>query len=208
MKLFCSYIVILFLALSCSNPAVKNKNEASLPIIGEKKLGANGDTIEHSVGAFRFINQFGDSISESIIDNKIFVADFFFATCQSICPVMSKRMGMVQEEFSTDPDFVILSHTVNPAHDSVSVLKEYGERYGAVKGKWHLLTGNKSVIYSLAKNSYLLNAVEEDGTPEGFLHSELFMLCDKKKRLRGIYDGTDSMQVIQLIADIKKLKSE
>jgi protein SCO1 len=180
-----------------------------LPVIGEKQLSPNGsDTIYHTVGNFNFINQFGETVSEKTTENKIYVADFFFATCQSICPVMSKRMRMVQDSFKTDNDLLILSHTVNPMNDTVEVLNEYGKRYGAAKGKWHLLTGEKKKIYDLAKDGYLVNALQDDGSQEGFLHSELFLLIDKQRRIRGMYDGTDSMQVIKLIGDIRTLKQE
>jgi protein SCO1 len=180
-----------------------------LPVIGEKQLSPNGsDTIYHTVGNFNFINQFGETVSEKTTENKIYVADFFFASCQSICPVMSKRMGMVQDSFKTDNDLLILSHTVNPMNDTVEVLNEYGKRYGAVKRKWHLLTGEKKKIYDLAKDGYLVNALQDDGSQEGFLHSELFLLIDKQRRIRGMYDGTDSMQVIKLIGDIRTLKQE
>ena len=154
------------------------------------------------------MNQNKDTVTEKNIDNKIYVADFFFATCQSICPQMSTQLIRVQNEFKDDNDFLILSHTVNPAHDTSEVLFAYAGKYQAIANKWHFLTGNKKTIYDLAKNDYLVNALEDDGTPEGFLHSELFLLIDKNKRIRGMYDGTDSVQVNKLIADIKLLKTE
>lgn len=181
-----------------------------LPIIGEKKLaGVDGtDTIYHSIQPFSFINQYHDTITEKTIDNKIYVADFFFATCQSICPKMSSQLVHVQNAFKNDMDVLILSHTVNPSHDTVEVLNGYSQMYGALKNKWHFLTGNKKAIYDMARYSYLVNALEEDGTAEGFLHSELFILVDTKKRIRGMYDGTDSVAVVKLISDIKLLKQE
>jgi protein SCO1/2 len=168
----------------------------------------NGDTLYHQIGSFKFTNQFGEEVSNITVQNKIYVADFFFATCQSICPVMSGNMKDVQKEFENDPNFLILSHSVNPLHDTVEVLKNYGETYGAKKGKWHLLTGNKKQIYDLAKSSYLVNALEDDGSEEGFLHSELFLLVDTKGRIRGMYDGTDKAAITKLIADVKLLKTE
>lgn len=194
---------------SCSSNKINNEKKLLLPILGEKKISANGiDTTYQRIGCFTFTNQFGDTITEQKTDGKIYVADFFFATCQSICPVMSKRMGMVQNAFKNDNDFLILSHTVNPEHDSTEVLFEYAKRYGAIQNKWHLLTGDKRKIYQLAKDSYIVNAFQDDGTPEGFLHSELFLLIDKQRRIRGTYDGTDSSQVIKLINDITLLKTE
>jgi protein SCO1/2 len=180
-----------------------------LPIFGEKKLGGidRKDTIYHTIGSFSFVNQFADTITEKQIDAKIVVADFFFATCQSICPKMSSQLVHVQKAFEKDGDLLILSHTVNPMHDTVEVLNEYGIQYGAIKNKWHLLTGNKKAIYDMARYSYLVNAIEDDGSEEGFLHSELFVLVDAQKRIRGMYDGTDSVAVAKLIQDIKTLKT-
>ena len=203
---------ILFLALlvfSCTEQSVKT-NKLLLPIIGEKKLaGVEGtDTIYHNIQPFSFINQFNDTVTEKVIENKIYVADFFFATCQSICPKMSSQLVHVQNAFKNDKDVLILSHTVNPLHDTAEVLNGYAQSYGAIKNKWHFLTGNKKAIYDLARYSYLVNALEEDGSAEGFLHSELFILVDAQKRIRGFYDGTDSVAVVKLISDITLLKQE
>jgi len=202
-------LTLLFFSLciiSCDSSKTK-EYKAALPIYGEKS-GNGPDTIYHTVQPFFFINQYNEKVTEKTIEGKIYVADFFFATCQSICPQMSTQLVNVQNAFKTDKDVLILSHTVNPLHDTVEVLNGYAQSYGALKDKWHFLTGNKKEIYDLAKNSYLLNALEEDGTPEGFLHSELFILVDTKKRIRGMYDGTDSSAVAKLIGDIKLLKQE
>ena len=208
-KLFYSVIACLILT-ACSEPKQQTESKVFLlPVLGEKKLtNTPGDTIYHSVGNFKLIDQNKDTISENTINNKIYVADFFFATCQSICPQMSTQLIRVQNEFKSDNDFLILSHTVNPMHDTAEVLNMYAGKYGAIKNKWHFLTGPKKVIYALAKDDYLVNALQDDGTPEGFLHSELFLLIDKAKRIRGMYDGTDSVQVNKLIEDIKLLKTE
>jgi protein SCO1/2 len=192
---------LIFLA-GCSS-----KPKLLLPVYGEKKA-ENGDTVYHHIGNFSFTNQFGEKISNETVKNKIYVADFFFATCQSICPVMSTNLKDVQKAFLDDDSLLILSHSVNPMHDTVQVLNDYGLTYGAKKGKWHLLTGSKKEIYDLAKNSYLVNAIQDDGSPEGFLHSELFILVDKQGRIRGMYDGTDKASISKLIEDIKLLKKE
>lgn len=194
---------------SCNSKTTKTK-KLLLPVIGEKKLaGTDGkDTLYHSVQPFSFINQYHDTVSEKTINNKIYVADFFFATCQSICPKMSSQLVHVQNAFKDDNNVLILSHTVNPANDTVEVLNGYAQTYGAIKNKWHLLTGNKKTIYNMARYSYLVNALEDDGSAEGFLHSELFILVDAQKRIRGMYDGTDSVAVVKLISDIKLLKQE
>ncbi|MBS1634711.1 MAG: SCO family protein [Bacteroidetes bacterium] len=184
--------------------------ELKLPVYGEKLTNPNNalDTFYHTIGNFNLTNQYGETIDKKTVDGKIYVADFFFATCQSICPRMSSNLAEVQKNFLNDPEVLILSHTVNPMHDTVEVLNEYAKGYGAVKGKWHFLTGNKQYIYDLAKNGYLVNALQDDGTPEGFLHSEIFVLVDKKSRIRGTYDGTDSISVDKLIKDIRLLETE
>ncbi|MFN5182946.1 MAG: SCO family protein [Bacteroidota bacterium] len=208
--IFFYFSFVILLIYGCNPERKKTENtESNLSIIGEKKIAENGkDTIYHTIPDFSFTNQFGEKISNESTKGKIYIADFFFATCTSICPIMSKDMGLVQNAFANDKDVLILSHTVNPMHDTVEVLYEYGKKFGAIKGKWHLLTGEKKKIYDLAKNGYLVNALQDDGSAEGFLHSELFMLIDKQSRIRGMYDGTDSVQVVKLINDIKKLKQE
>jgi protein SCO1/2 len=203
-------IITLLAALFFSCTPQQETKKLLLPIIGEKKLGGveATDTIYHTVQPFSFVNQYNDTITEKTINNKIYVADFFFATCQSICPKMSSQLVHVQNAFKDDNKVLILSHTVNPSNDTVEVLNGYAQSYGALKNKWHFLTGNKKEIYDQARYSYLVNALEEDGSAEGFLHSELFILVDAQKRIRGMYDGTDSVEVVKLISDIKLLKQE
>lgn len=210
-KISVQLLSILSLFLTFCQPNKTSDKKFLLPILGEKKLSKVGDkidTIYHTIGSFTLTNQYGEIITDSVIKNKIYVADFFFATCQSICPKMSHQLKRVQDTFATKNNFLILSHTVNPDHDTVEVLKIYGEKYGALKGKWHLLTGNKKHIYDLARYHYLVNADETEGEGDLFIHSELFILIDKDKRIRGVYDGTDSLQVNQLIHDIRLLDKE
>jgi protein SCO1/2 len=202
-----SSLTVSLLAALIFLAACSSKPKLLLPVYGEKKA-ENGDTVYHRIGSFSFTNQFGEKVSNETVKNKIYVADFFFATCQSICPVMSTNLKDVQKAFENDDSLLILSHSVNPMHDTVQVLNDYGLTYGAKKGKWHLLTGNKKEIYDLAKDSYLVNAIQDDGSPEGFLHSELFILVDKQGRIRGMYDGTDKASISKLIEDIKLLKKE
>lgn len=194
----------LFIA-GCKPAAVTEK--FLLPVYGEKKPGTP-DTLYHTIADFSLTNQYGETVNKETVKNKIYVANFFFASCQSICPEMSTNLSDVQKAFEKDDSLMILSHSVNPLHDTVAVLKKYADTYHAAKNKWHLLTGDKKHIYELAKTSYLVNALEEDGSPEGFLHSELLLLIDTKGRLRGMYDGTDKAQVQKLIADIEILKQE
>jgi len=178
-----------------------------LPVFGEKKA-VDKDTVYHTIGDFSLINQYGETVSKETVKNKIYVANFFFATCQSICPEMSTNLIDVQKAFEKDDSLLILSHSVNPLHDTVEVLMNYASTYNAKKGKWHLLTGDKKQIYDLARTSYLVNAIEDDGSPEGFIHGEWFFLIDTKGRMRGIYDGTDKAQVKRLIDEIRILKQE
>lgn len=205
MRQILSYAFAVLLLAACNQKPTGN--HLLLPVFGEKKVSGT-DTIYHTINPFFFKNQYNEPVTESTVKGKIYVADFFFATCQSICPQMSSQLVNVQEAFRNDDSVLILSHTVNPLHDTVEVLKGYADSYGAINGKWHFLTGSKKEIYALAKDAYLVNALEDDGTPEGFLHSELFILIDAKARIRGTYDGTDPVAVQKLIQDIKLLKQE
>ncbi len=201
LKIFLIYSIVFY--FGCS----QKKSSVLLPIYGEKKIIA-GDTIYHQIASFNLTNQIGQVVNQNTTKNKIYIANFFFASCQSICPMMSNQLQEVQKAFLADDSVLILSHSVNPLHDTVAVLSNYGDTYGAKTNKWHLLTGNKKQIYDLAKTSYLVNALEDDGSPEGFLHSELFLLIDKKARIRGMYDGTNTSEVKKLIEDVKLLKQE
>jgi protein SCO1/2 len=204
---FTRKIEIAIVTLAVAACSQSDKSALLLPVLGEKQ--ANGtDTVYHTVGSFSLTDQSGHAISEKDVSDKIYVANFFFATCRSICPEMSTNLKDVQAAFVADPKVLILSHSVNPLHDTVEVLAQYAGMYGADPKKWHLLTGNKKMIYDLAKYGYLVNALEDDGSPEGFLHSELFMLVDTHRRLRGMYDGTDKAQVKKLIDDIRILEKE
>ena len=201
LKIFLIYSIVFY--FGCS----QKKSSVLLPIYGEKKIIA-GDTIYHQIASFNLTNQIGQVVNQNTTKNKIYIANFFFASCQSICPMMSNQLQEVQKAFLADDSVLILSHSVNPLHDTVAVLSNYADTYGVKTNKWHLLTGNKKQIYDLAKTSYLVNAFEDDGSPEGFLHSELFLLIDKKARIRGMYDGTNTAEVKKLIEDVKLLKQE
>jgi protein SCO1/2 len=204
-KILLLAVTALF-AFAC-NPK-KEEKKLLLPVIGAKTVSTNGDTVYHTIKDFSLLNQYKEIVTQQTTQNKIYVANFFFATCQSICPAMSNQLGRVQQAEKDNADFLILSHTVNPMNDTAEVLFAYAGKYGAIKNKWHFLTGDKKAIYNLAKEDYLVNALEDDGTPEGFIHSEALLLIDKQKRIRGIYDGTDSLQVNKLINDISILKTE
>ncbi len=194
-------------SIALFNGCKDDRPKLLLPVFGEKKA-VGEDTTYHTISDFSLTNQHGEQVSKETVKNKIYVANFFFATCQSICPEMSTNLVDVQKEFAEDDSVLILSHSVNPLHDTVEVLSNYASTYGAKKNKWHFLTGNKKTIYDLAKDSYMVNALEDDGSPEGFLHSELLLLIDTKGRLRGMYDGTDKGEVRKLIDAIRLLKKE
>lgn len=200
-------LLLAVLVAGCNSTKKEEKAPLLLPVYGVKRVSTEGDTTYHTIGDFSFTNQYKENITQKNTAGKIYIADFFFATCQNICPAMSSQLVRVQESIKNDPEILILSHTVNPMHDTVEVLLDYAGKYQAIKDKWHFLTGAKKDINSLAEKSYLVSA-QDDGTPEGFVHSEKFILVDKQRRIRGVYDGTDSLQVDKLIQEIKILKKE
>ena len=160
----------------------------------------------HKVADFKLINQNGDTITQADYENKIYVADFFFTRCMTICPVMTNNIGKLQEVFLNDDDVKFLSHSVTPVIDSVSVLKEYAIEKGVVDKKWNITTGPKAHIYELARKSYFAVLDEGDGGLQDFIHTENFVLVDKKRQIRGFYDGTDNEDIQRLIDDIKILQ--
>ena len=162
----------------------------------------------HTVKDFELINQNGDTITQDYYKDKIYVADFFFTTCLTICPVMTDHMLDIQEKIKEDPEVLLLSHTVFPKTDSVPVLKAYAEEKGVLDEKWNLVTGSKKHIYELARKSYLASKSNGDGGPYDMIHTENFVLVDKEKRIRGFYDGTDAEAIENLMHDIKVLKKE
>ena len=163
----------------------------------------------HSISDFHLVNQLGDSITQKTFENKIYVTDFFFTICPGICPQMTTNMQIIQEEFKNEPDVLLLSHSVMPSTDSVEVLKEYGEVNGVIDNKWHLVTGDKKEIYSLGREQYFVeNDLGEPKSIDDFLHTENFLLIDKNKHVRGIYNGLNRASVAQLITDIKTLQEE
>jgi protein SCO1/2 len=162
----------------------------------------------HRIADFKLINQLGDTITLKNLEGKIYVADFFFTTCPTICPKMSDQMYRVYQKYKDNPDVLILSHTVMPEVDSVPVLKAYAEKYGADANKWIFLTGPKEEIYQLARKSYFAVISEGDGGVSDFIHTENFILVDKQKRIRGFYDGTSKEDVDRLIKEISYLLKE
>ncbi|OMP32122.1 SCO family protein [Mangrovimonas sp. DI 80] len=162
----------------------------------------------HTIADFSLINQNGQTITQDDYKDKIYVADFFFTTCQTICPIMTDHMAQIQEATKNDNDVMLLSHSVTPQIDSVEQLKRYALKKGVNDAKWNLVTGDKKQIYELARKSYL--AVKTDGNGDAYdmIHTENFMLIDKKRQIRGFYDGTKQEDIQRLLEDIQTLKQE
>lgn len=162
----------------------------------------------HTIADFKLLNQNGDTITQEFYKDKIYIADFFFTTCLTICPVMTGHMLEIQQKIKKDPEILLLSHTVFPQTDTVRQLKKYALEKGVNDQKWNLVTGDKKHIYDLARKSYLAAKSEGDGGPFDVIHTENFVLVDKSKRIRGFYDGTDPKAIEELMEDLKVLKKE
>lgn len=156
---------------------------------------------------YTFTDQDGNQVSQALFNGKIYVADFFFTTCPTICPLMTSQMLRVYEAFPDQQDLLLLSHTIDPEHDSVEVLYDYAKRLGISTSRWHMVTGPKNEIYDTAKR-YMLAAMEDKQAPGGFIHSGSFCLVDQNGQIRGYYRGTEEESVDRLIVDIKRLIDE
>lgn len=204
----------LFLLLAFA--ACKFKGEESkLPILGQREAvtkTVNGkqvvDTIYQTIPDFKFVNQYGDTITQNSLKGNIYVADFFFTTCPSICPIMHRNMLKVYNDFKNVPDFKIISHTIDPKHDSVAVMKKYADKLGISGNNWWLLQGKKEDTYTLGQKHYLVAVMQDNGAPGGYVHQGWFVLVDKQRRIRGYYDGTKEEEVAKMIDDIKTLRGE
>ena len=163
----------------------------------------------HKIPDFEFVNQLGDTVTAQTFEDKIYVTDFFFASCPGICPQMTGNMYKLQEAFIKDDDVLFLSHTVTPTQDSVPILKNYAKIHGVIANKWHLVTGDRDAIYNLGRQHYFVeNDLGEVKDVNDFLHTENFLLIDKDRHIRGIYNGLNSASMQQLITDIKALQNE
>ena len=163
---------------------------------------------DHKIGEFKLINQNGDTITNDTYKGKIYIADFFFTRCATICPIMTNNMGELQKIYKSDSSIMFLSHSVTPVIDSISVLKQYAINKGVIDAKWNLVTGDKKHIYELARKSYFAVLDEGDGGEQDFIHTEQFVLVDAKRQIRGFYDGTDKNEIERIIKDIEILKKE
>ncbi|MGO4772569.1 SCO family protein [Flavobacterium sp. W22_SRS_FK3] len=162
----------------------------------------------HTIADFSFVNQNGDTITQKNYEGKIYVADFFFTTCGSICPKMTTNLEEVQKAVLNNPKVMLLSHTVFPEVDSIPVLKAYAIKHGVVDSKWNLVTGDKKEIYTMARKSYLAVKLGRPDQLYDMVHTENFVLVDQKRRVRGFYDGTDKQEIKRLLEDINFLSQE
>ena len=176
------------------------------PLLVDKSLHTKNKN--HKVSDFSLINQNGKTITQKDFDGKIYVADFFFTRCPTICPIMTNNMLRIQDAFITDNEVMLLSLSVTPNIDSISVLKKYAIENGVIDKKWHVTTGSKKHIYALARKSYLAVLDEGIGDKNDFIHTENFILIDKERRIRGMYDGTEKEDMQKIIDDIYLLKEE
>lgn len=218
----CAKLIIFFSfsfgLLSCSVETETASNKSSkkdetskeepLPILGHRDL-ENGDTVYHKIPDFIFTTQNGNFLKSEDLKGKFIIANFFFTSCPSICPVMTKQMKRLQGLMKADSSlFVLLSHTIDPENDDVDRLKAFSEHYGANDYNWYFLRGEMDYLYEIAKTGYLSSALVDDQEPGGFLHSPYFVLVDTDGRIRGMYDGTIPEEVDQLATDFQILKKE
>jgi len=196
-----SIAFVFFVVLGC-------QQEKKLPFLGPKEIGKQGDTLYHQIPDFKFLNQDSLWISQKEMDGKIYVADFFFTTCPTICPKMKSSLLRIYDKFAEDARVRILSHTIDPEFDNVHVLKEYAKKLNITSPRWNLLTGKKSDIYRLGEKSYMVTTQEDSNEVGGFVHSGAFILVDKNRHIRGIYDGTKEEEVNHLMEDMALLLKE
>ncbi|MBC6426163.1 MAG: SCO family protein [Ekhidna sp.] len=197
------FIPVFVLLAACSQSGKENL----LPVYGATVIEEK-DTTYHTIKDFRLMDQDSVIITNESISDKIYVADFFFTSCPTICPAMKAQMLRVYEKFESNKGFIILSHTIDPKHDTIPLLNDYAARLGVSSESWKFLWGDQDEIYELAEGSYLSIADEDAEAPGGFVHSGAFLLVDKDRRVRGVYDGTVKEQVDVLINDVKKLLKE
>ncbi|OUS01902.1 SCO family protein [Flavobacteriales bacterium 33_180_T64] len=207
------YVLFLCITAFILN-SCENMQQRTLPIYNpadfkpelvDKNL--KNKTTNHTVSDFNLINQNGQTITQDNYKNKIYVTDFFFTRCGSICPIMTANMVKIQDEFIDNDDIMLLSLSVTPDIDSVSVLRDYATNKGVIDTKWNVTTGNKKHIYELARKSYFAVVEQGDGGFQDFIHTPNFILIDKNKQIRGIYDGTNDDAIDRIINDIYSLKN-
>lgn len=192
---------IAILLISCTS------TEKPLPIFGQREV-VNSDTIYHTIAKFQFVDQDSSIITNDTFKDQIYVSDFFFTSCRTICPIMKTQMLRVYEQTKDLPDVKLLSHSIDPEYDTVALLHDFAKKLGVSSDRWHFVTGVKDSIYKIAQTSYFATAMEDKTEPDGFIHSGAFLLIDKEQRIRGKYDGTKEDDVNRLLVDIKRLRKE
>ncbi|MEP1035214.1 SCO family protein [Ekhidna sp.] len=195
------FSVLIFIACD------QQKSSERLPFLGNTIYEEN-DTTYHTIQDFQLVDQDSSIVTNETFADKVYVADFFFTSCPTICPKMKAQMLRVYEKFENNDQVAILSHTIDPTYDTVALLKDYADRLGVKSFKWKFVTGDQDYIYDLAEKSYISLADEDGNAPGGFVHSGAFLLVDKGRRIRGFYDGTVPEQVDVLMNDIEKLLKE
>jgi len=201
------------IAFSCNNLSKKTEK---LPFFGERlgtymhhvKGVAKIDTVYHIIPNFKVVDQDGDTITQANLAGKVYVADFFFTSCPSICPITEANMLTVQKHFRNAGNFNLISFSIDPRHDSAGRLKRYATRLGADTRQWYFVNGDEDQVDDLAQKGFMASAQKDSAAPGGYLHSGAFMLIDKDKRVRGVYNGTDTAEVARLIHDIPVLFKE
>ena len=209
-------LTIILCAIFSCNKIKKEDDEDVLPFINSAEFTPEWISADspdylkiHTIPSFSFTNQDGQTVTEKTVEGKIYVTNFMFTSCGSICPRMTDNMKILQDKYVNDPSVLLLSHTVTPEKDSVPVLKQYAIDKGCISGKWHLLTGDKDEIYSIAKRQYFAgDSIGYYGKLNDFLHTENFILVDSKRRIRGVYNGTLPIEMERIIEDITMLKKE
>jgi protein SCO1/2 len=214
------FLIILFaICIPVGYLLIKPKDQKDLPIINP--IDVQEEMVDpemlrigqgHTIGNFSFQNQDNKTITQKEVKGKIYVVEYFFTTCKSICPIMNHQMKRVQLAFKDNPNFKILSFTVDPDVDSVEQLKRYANSHNAVKNQWHFLTGKKDALYGLARKSFFIlkpaEAANQGDVGSDFIHTNNFVLIDGRGRIRGYYDGTNKNEITTLIDDIKRLEKE
>ena len=201
------FLIFLVLISGCESK--------KLPYYGEQeviKKVVDGKEVEQTIYPvipdFSFINEDGEVVTEKDFKNKVYVADFFFVTCPTICPVMKKNMLKVYNEYKENPEVKILSHTIDPEHDTPEVLKKYATDLGVSGKMWQFVTGDKEKIYDIGQKHYMVSALEDSSQAGGYIHSGAFVLIDKDRHIRGMYDGTTEEGTAKLIQDLAVLLKE
>lgn len=202
------YIPFLLLILSSFSACLQAPEKKVLPILGERDISPSGDTLYPQIPDFAFVDQDSQIITNATFRDKIYIVDFFFIHCPSICPIVKKNLLRVHEKYRDDPRIGILSHSIDTKHDTVAALRKYAHKLEANTKQWHFVTGNKDSIYGIADNYYSVNPTEDPDAPGGFNHDGRLILVDKQRHVRSFCDGTIAEEVDRFMQDIDLLLQE